>query len=393
MPPKVRSLLFWAHLATGVAAGLLVLVMSTTGVLLAYERQIVAWVEDYVVEPASGAARLGVDALLERARVASGETPSAVTLSADRNAPAVVAIGRERNVFLDPYSGAVLGEGSPGLRRFFRTVTDWHRWLGAQAAHRDTARAFTGAANLGFLFLVTSGFFLWWPRQWSRQHLRPVAWFQGGLEGRARDFNWHNVLGLWSALPLFFIVSTGVVMSYPWANDLLYRLAGSTPPPRSTGPRASTGPPNRSFEGLDALLAKAGEQAPGWRTLTLRVPSGPDGPVSVSADRSHRGRPDLRVQVTLQPTTGEIAKLETFSGYDLGRRLRTWARWIHTGEAGGVAGQALAGTASAGATVLVWTGLALAWRRFFGRAEATVTSPLPASACSEGARPATPRPA
>ncbi|HEX6736709.1 MAG TPA: PepSY domain-containing protein, partial [Vicinamibacteria bacterium] len=45
-------------------------------------------------------------------------------------------------------------------------------------------------------------------------------------------------------------------------------------------------------------------------------------------------------------------------------RLRSWMRWIHTGEAGGWPGQAVAGLASAGGALLVWTGLALAWRRW-----------------------------
>ena len=33
-----RRTLFWAHLSCGVAAGLLILLMSATGVLLAYEK-------------------------------------------------------------------------------------------------------------------------------------------------------------------------------------------------------------------------------------------------------------------------------------------------------------------------------------------------------------------
>ena len=40
-----------------------------------------------------------------------------------------------------------------------------------------------------------------------------------------------------------------------------------------------------------------------------------------------------------------------------------WLRWLHTGEALGVVGQTIAGLASLGAAVLVWTGLSLALRR------------------------------
>jgi uncharacterized iron-regulated membrane protein len=38
-------------------------------------------------------------------------------------------------------------------------------------------------------------------------------------------------------------------------------------------------------------------------------------------------------------------------------------RFLHTGEALGVGGQTLAGIVSLTSTLMVWTGLALAWRR------------------------------
>ena len=41
-----RRILFWAHLGSGVAAGLLILLMSVTGVLLTYEHQILASAEN-----------------------------------------------------------------------------------------------------------------------------------------------------------------------------------------------------------------------------------------------------------------------------------------------------------------------------------------------------------
>ena len=35
---QLRSVFFWSHLFAGVVAGLIILIMSVTGVLLAYER-------------------------------------------------------------------------------------------------------------------------------------------------------------------------------------------------------------------------------------------------------------------------------------------------------------------------------------------------------------------
>ena len=56
--------------------------------------------------------------------------------------------------------------------------------------------------------------------------MRPITWFRGGLSGKARDFNWHNVIGIWSAIPLAIVVAGAVPISYSWAGNLVYRLAG-----------------------------------------------------------------------------------------------------------------------------------------------------------------------
>src|SRR3974390_942544 len=40
------------------------------------------------------------------------------------------------------------------------------------------------------------------------QSLRNRLLFRGALKDRAREWNWHNVIGIWAAVPLFFIVLT-----------------------------------------------------------------------------------------------------------------------------------------------------------------------------------------
>ena len=68
---KLRKIIFWLHLTAGVVAGTVILVMSVTGVLLAFERQIVAFAERdtlTVTPPASDAPRLSLDILVAKAR-------------------------------------------------------------------------------------------------------------------------------------------------------------------------------------------------------------------------------------------------------------------------------------------------------------------------------------
>ncbi len=377
---SLRKTLFWIHLSTGCVVGLIVLVMSVTGVLLAYERQITAWADRGMrsTVPSAGTARLPVEAMIEKAAAQNGGVPSAIVVRSEADAPAEVSFGREHTLLVDVYSGAVLGEGSQAARSFFRKVEDWHRWLGASTEHRGLGRAVTGACNFGFLMLVVSGPFLWLPRKWSRQSVKAVALFRGGLSGRARDFNWHNVIGIWCAVPLLGIVLSGVVMSYPWANNLLYRATGNEPPAQGNGQRAEGGQRGKaSTEGLNLLWARAEQQVPGWRSVTLRLPARGRGPMTFTIDTGSGGRPDQRSQLTLDRRTADVVRWEPFASQNAGRRMRTWFRFLHTGEAGGVAGETVASIATSGAAVLVWTGLWLAGRRLFrrirrGRADAQV---------------------
>jgi uncharacterized iron-regulated membrane protein len=152
----MRKILFWLHLVTGAVAGAVVLVMSVTGVLLTYERQIVD-MADSGLQSRPQSTRASMDTVLENAASLGKGLPSSITLSADPTAPIALAFSREKNVYVDRYSAAVLGEGSRGVRKFFEAVTAWHRWLGAVGKSRETARSVTGAANLGFLFLVCTG--------------------------------------------------------------------------------------------------------------------------------------------------------------------------------------------------------------------------------------------
>src|SRR5262249_57308690 len=89
-------------------------------------------------------------------------------------------------------------------------------------------------------WLAVAGVYLWWPNSWKWRGLKTSLIFNSRLSGKARDWNWHNVIGFWSSSVLVVLTLTAAVMSYPWANDLLYTLTGSEPPPRIQGP---AGPP------------------------------------------------------------------------------------------------------------------------------------------------------
>jgi len=468
----VKKTIFWLHLVAGIAAGLVVLILGLTGVIMSFERQILESNTGVTVKkPAGEQVVAGPEKILGNH---AGSTPAAsgVTYYSDPEMPVSVQFGRGKSSYADPYTGESLGEGNTGLKGFFAWTLRLHRWLTLEGTSRELGGNITKAANLVFLFLVVSGLYLWFPKRWSRSAWRAVATLQFRLKGRARDWNWHNTFGFWACIPLLFIVLTGLAMSYSWANNLIYKAVGENPPPPrgAGGPpagggaareggerrgagggeggmaregRAEGGPGERrgrgegngparegrpegaegerrsrggegmasgegrpaggegerrggrgaeggmaareggrggdghdhgsapvSLSGLDAGFAKVKAASPGWRTIIVSTPKGTTVDYSVSS--SHRGRPDLRRTLTVDLASGEILKNEGFETQTTGRKVRTFVRWVHTGEALGWFGQALMGLASLAAVILVWTGFALSWRRFFKKRKASV---------------------
>ena len=108
------------------------------------------------------------------------------------------------------------------------------------------------------------------------------------------------------------------------------------------------------------------EQASGWVAITLRLPQRPSAPIVAIIQQPPSWHPAPRSQLTLDASTAAVVSWEPYAAQHLGRRLRSWVRPLHTGEAAGVVGQAVVGLAATGAAFLVYTGVALAWRRFRG---------------------------
>jgi uncharacterized iron-regulated membrane protein len=363
------------HLAAGLGAGLVVFIMSATGVALTYEKQMLAAADRRAaaIDPVPpGTPRAPLDAILERVALAVPESAVAtITRRADPQAPVTVAMSGGIVVLVNPYTGHVIGEAPKPLRAAFRSITEWHRYLAGTGDYRPVGKAITGACNLAFLFLVLSGMYLWLPRRWTRAAIAAVAvprWEHRTT--KARDFNWHNALGIWSAVPLAIVVASATVISYPWASDLAYRVTGDTPPPRpapaapvSTARAASAlSAPLRVID-LDRRWQVAETRVTDWKTVTLRMPPQPGAPLVFTIDAGYPGQPQKRATLSLD-AAGMVVNWETFADQSAGRRLRSMLRFAHTGEFWGLPGQTLAGVVSAAACVLVWTGFALAWRRF-----------------------------
>jgi uncharacterized iron-regulated membrane protein len=159
----LHKIIFWSHLLAGVVAGAVIFIMSATGVILIYEHQLVEWAERdvrWLTPPSAPNQRLDLSDIVARARAENpDQRPTTVVLRNDPAASVAIGFGRDGAVYVNPYTGAVLGKGSK-LHDWFHDIIDTHRWLAMEGEGRATGRAITGACNLAFFWLAVSGVYL-----------------------------------------------------------------------------------------------------------------------------------------------------------------------------------------------------------------------------------------
>nr|WP_321444581.1 PepSY-associated TM helix domain-containing protein [uncultured Cohaesibacter sp.] len=367
-----RRGLFWTHLAVGVATAIVIFILALSGALLTYEAQIKSAFDPSVAPSVDHAEMLSADELVAVARPVFAGRTTTLDIYSDSSKPVAVKAGRHDFKLLNPYTGQFIAAEANPSAGFFKVTEDLHRNLAA--GFKSIGADIVKAANLAFLFLVVSGIYLWLPKKWKWPFFKQRILFTKMPTSKARDFNWHHVFSFWMVIPLIAVIGSGVVLSYGWANKLVFQTAGlEVPMGRGKGrgmwAKSSGGPLSDKAEtelvSYQAIYEKARQVRTDWNSLSIIIPSNPRAKnVDILIDRGNGKQVALQQQITYSRETGDVVKEQ--GPKELAsptQTLRRYIRFLHTGEIYGIVGQTLAGIASLASLFLVWTGLALAWRR------------------------------
>ncbi|WP_203292219.1 PepSY-associated TM helix domain-containing protein [Maricaulis parjimensis] len=364
---KFRDIIFWTHLVAGLVTGAFVLIMSVTGVLLTYERQMIRWAENAAVEaPSPDSVPMGADELVLAARAAGARDGHVITLPRNPSDAVEVSAGRRNSFLLNPYTGEVMEEAGAGTQAFFSRLMRIHRWLAFTGSRSELGATLNGASNLVFALLILTGLYLWLPKLWKWSFIKLNLLFRRQYPTtKAKHYNWHHVAGFWFALPLLAIVLTGAVFSYSWANRLVYAAFGEEPGRR--GPAtvsdaaapAETAAPLAAPASLETLIAQAvAHDGPG-RRIAITLPAPTDTELEMRVDFGNGAQADRITTLVLARDGSGVTAVNPGEPASQASQARRFIRFLHTGEVYGFWGQTIAGLASLFAILLVYTGACL----------------------------------
>jgi sulfite reductase (NADPH) flavoprotein alpha-component len=210
----------------------------------------------------------------------------------------------------------------------------------------DTGRQITGACTLILVFFCLSGLYLRWPRQWKSWR----TWLTLDWKKKGRSFNWdlHSVAGTWCLVFYLLAALTGLSWSYEWYNKGLTRLLSDSPQSERVrggrGPAPSGPAPTADYAAMwSSIYSAAGPQLSSYN---VRMPPVAGQPATVYFLLKTSPHDRALNQITLDPATGVVKRVDRYSDKSLKAQLLTSIYALHVGSYFGIVGRIILTIAS-----------------------------------------------
>lgn len=355
---NVRRLLFNLHLYAALIAGVFIVVLGVTGSILAFEPEIDRLLHRNLYRVTVAGRVLAIS---ETGAAVShafpGERIFGYFVPASPGVSYQVEMQRGL-VYVNPYSGAVLGVQKPGMD-FLGYVHQLHLRLLIRG-RGDAGKQIVSWAGVAMLFLLLSGVYLWWPYKRvtiARRESAKRFWFDV-----------HATAGILSFAFLLLLTITGLAIGFErTTTPLLYKMTASRPslPPR-TGIAA---PPGARRIPPDEAIGIARAAVPGATPFYINVPA-PREPYFVRLRYPEDLTPGGRSLALIDPYTRGVIWAQSSRNAPAGTRLVIANRAIHTGDMLGLPGKTIACLASLMAVAQVLSGLLMWWKGWQARRRA-----------------------
>jgi uncharacterized iron-regulated membrane protein len=362
---RIRRISDWLHLWLGLITGILVVIISLTGCLYVFERDLRDITEPYRFVTIENKPVLPPSVLRSIAEKKRGMMATGVQYGRPGEAAAVTYIKKPQGftyVYLNPYTGDFIREKIRD-RDFFRMALAGHFYLWLPP---KIGQPVVSVTVLIFVFLLISGLIMWWPRKWDRATRKNNFGINWKAQFKRLNYDLHNVLGFYVLLLAFVIAVTGLVFGFKWfARSYHFVLTGSKTITVTKKPLSDT-----AYQ-LSSLLQNAEdsiwqqvmkEYAPVTGLLQISFPGKTADPVAVTYNPDKKTYYKRIFRYFDRYTAKELAT-SIPAPVTTGEKIYRMNYDIHVGAAFGITGKIIAFTASLICASLPVTGFLIWWGR------------------------------
>ncbi|WP_106528200.1 PepSY-associated TM helix domain-containing protein [Chitinophaga niastensis] len=362
------------HLWLGLGSGLIVLIVSITGCLFVFQKEINNRIYRHAlfITPQQQPV-LPLSVLKQKAADALGQDKPVLNITtykaADRawefmtykaNDTALTYFGGieyYESVLVNPYTGAVTGRLDYKYN-FFNIVKNLHWSL---LLNTPYGQPIVGWSTFIFVILLITGLVLWWPKRWNKNTREQSFKVKWKASFKRVNYDLHNVLGFYSMLIALVIALTGMVWAFTWFQKTVYVVASVSITPPDVKRHASadtavvvTGNP------LDIAFSAALPILKDARRIFVYPATYPAGVHTIgglNGEETYYGADELQ----FDQYSGKLLGRRNDRHKNRGERLIDMNYDIHVGAIGGLPGKVIAFIISLICASLPVTGFLVWW--------------------------------
>ncbi len=238
-----------------------------------------------------------------------------------------------KTAFVNPYTGKVL-EIYSYRDTFFFTMMSLHRWLLAG----EVGKLIVGICTVIFLAILITGLILWWPKSKAILKQRLTMKWQSGFKRFNHDF--HVVFGFYSLIFLFVFGFTGLAWSFEWFNKGIYTVTNSSM--ERPKPPVSVADTNSNIISAEAAFQTALHLWKSAEYYSIILPKDSTDVYTISALNADAVHETASDQLFIDQYAGNILKTNLYKDRNLGQRIRSTFKPVHTGSILGWPGKVVA---------------------------------------------------
>ncbi|MEM8967140.1 MAG: PepSY-associated TM helix domain-containing protein [Bacteroidota bacterium] len=378
MPKRrtIRKAVRVVHLWLGLTAGLVLSVVGITGSLYIFEAEIAAYLERDHYRMATPGSMFSSD--IEMAAYVEkqygGPIESIQWPKRGRDTYIVKFFGDDHWYYFDQSTGTLTDGGEEFGNNVFAFILDVHRTL----TLGETGHIITGIASALFaLFMLTTGLYLWWPK--NRLAARQRFWFRwkASTGDKRKNYDIHNISGFYFFLPLFLMGLTGT--GFYFGDELQWvinQVTFSQPSKKAEVVQDRSSYKRADFLPIEAALQAMNRHYPDYKKRNIWMTNQLTGNLSFAYQKRTDIYPgaDTRIFLQADPVTGEIVGERHPDKLPRGEAIMAkWLLQVHFGEFGGLATRLLWFFAGWVPALLTYTGVKIWLGRNLGKKKARST--------------------
>ena len=346
-----KSLWFKIHWILGITAGVVLLIIGTTGAILSFEKEILKVInkDSYIVKVQENQQKLTTKELLEKFQIQMPDAKiNSISYSNELDESTILNIASKEsrkgiNYYVNPYTAEIL----PQIigKDFFGFILRLHRWLAFEGETREIGKQIVAISTISLIVLIISAVVIYWGR--IKHSFFKSFTFKFKHKGRAFLSTMHSAIGMW-VIPFYLLASlTGLMWSYDWFNNSVYKIAGVEKPQKGQQGQQK-GEQNRGKDDTKTELNFESHQKAvelfdsiiqnEYSKVNLRFPQNGTTYSFSYLDKNPAHYRALNT-IEIDINSSEIKKHEKYLDKPLNERLLKSILPLHTGEYFGIIGQ------------------------------------------------------